>query len=278
MKISRKEWYLIICTLVYVEIFGGLLIVNFPKHKVEVITAMIGLLSVVSTGYGAYLGAKIAGDNSAKLMKEQLVMSEFSSNSKEDIQFLEKFHSISEVYKLNTVMTHNNFDEQIMNYIDAKNELNKLNIDETSQIIRYPFKIFMNIYNNKVGDMEWLVKDFDNTISTEYGEGIIKIDKDNYIVVLDGINFPKLINQKYVSKTIQVAYSIYTLKDNDYDHYEFGFININTIDLYNFIISKYESSINKMLDESKEIYKEFSSLEFKSNKDLIKFVMKYYKK
>lgn len=277
MRISRKEWCLIICTLVYVEIFGGLLILNFPKHKVEVIAAMIGLLSVVSTGYGAYLGAKIAGDNATKLMKDQMLITEFSQKSKYDIEFLTQFHEFIMDYNLYCPLTKHNFNTQLYNYINSKDKINELYVDDTTQLIRYPFEAFRSSFNFFTFELDILITDLNRSID-KFVDSKINVDLKDYYIHSTGFSFKALTQLiQNPHKAYKLHYTIYRISENnEHEIYKEEWIKIDVIELYKFITKDNEESMNRMIKSSKKLNDNFLLLKFKSPADLSSYVLKNY--
>ncbi|QNR07835.1 hypothetical protein [Macrococcoides canis] len=87
-----KNKYMIVLFVV-IAIFVTSLITVFalsviqPGSIIEAIAIPIAFLNIFATGYGAYLGAKISGENATKLMKEQLIITELIQNSKKTTYF-----------------------------------------------------------------------------------------------------------------------------------------------------------------------------------------------
>lgn len=248
-----------------------------PGKTIEAIAIPIAFLNIFATGYGAYLGAKISGENATELMKNQLILTEFEKNSNNDIEFLEKFNHIVHNFNLNSILEEKNLDLEIDKYISARKEFNKLETKGVSRLIRYPFEVFNESFDREIKKMEEFTKLLNNRIE-EFTDEKLNVKLSDYALFIDGINCKKV--KEALNKNediIQYFYTIYEI-DNDQIHpFRSEFCQYPTLELYNYIKMNTEEEQKNIIKTSINIIENLNEMQFKSPKDINEFVLEYYK-
>lgn len=282
--------YIFISILITIMIYVSWLIWLSDKTKgIEVVSLFIGFMSVFATGYGAYLGAKIAGDNALKVLKDDLIMTEYREKVNNNLQFLDKYEKeMSFFSSQNDNIKITNITEFIISYNKFKylaervDKLKSENFD-TSQIIKYPFEnqvsliavtkiLFEETYNFMMNTVRSHIKD-------EY-----KFDYDFY-VSLKSFDLWKLTENMMRNEYIEIEYSIYEVVPFDFnkmeeivqDKWKFDDTQIFNIKKLNrLIISENEMNIIRLNDLINKIYASYQSITFKNRNELMDYIIKYY--
>lgn len=250
-----------------------------PGKTIEAIAIPIAFLNIFATGYGAYLGAKISGNNAANLMKDQLILSEFEKNSNNDIEFLQKFNNIIHNFNLNNTIEDKDIYLYIDNYILAKDEFDKLKTKGVSRLIRYDYEIFKEKYDHEVAKIEGIIRILNKKIE-DFTDEKLNVNLKDYAIFVDGVNYKKIkeaLNRD--DKLIQYVYTIYEIdnENNSINHHMSEFCSYSTLELYNHIKENTEEENKKVIQISINILDNLNKLKFKSPKDINEFVIEYYK-
>lgn len=140
------------------------------KDSFSIVIAFIGIFATFG---GAYVGAKISGDNAIKISKNQMIMEDLKNKQTENKKSIEKFEKVANF--TNNVEKIENI-SQVIEYniaIDLlRRELTRLILtdkDKLSSIVYYPYYI----YSNHLQELEKLLDNY-YTKSEENYEKIIK--------------------------------------------------------------------------------------------------------
>ncbi|TDM15686.1 hypothetical protein [Macrococcus bovicus] len=288
MKISKYEQWLILGSLLYVIYFGSILIICFPGKVIEIVAAMIGLLSVVSTGYGAYLGAKIAGDNATKLMKEQVIMSDLNAKTNKNLEFLNEFQVFTKNPLLNVNPSDNFLGKKLMSYeffmrenVNLNSRLIELNSKDydVSSIIKFPFESWLKISNtiyNQISRIDKMIP----IILSNYILQKEKINKELYIIETAELSLSNLTLAMEENKVLEFRYHILYKPKKPFDLKRYYnrdcIINIDSKDLYNHYENELYNVIKEYLKLLVIFLKHYEKMKFKEPTDLIKYSSEYY--
>lgn len=255
----------ILSIISFVLLFGYIIRSIDPNHSIEGYTIAISFLGIFSTFGGAYLGAKISGDNARKLAKEESMISDLIRTNEYNYEVLENFNNS----KLRNDLDFFKHTKRINEYLDVS-----------------------NLYS-KVIDMNQEIK------------GILENDKMNYVFPLINLNFNELKCelrklQSCLSESIEYCFEELDKIIKSYGYNEFEIIQYegkclfleDSGDLKVYINIKNEKDIclkvNEVrelkvhnISEIKEMIYEFvifwDNFKFKSNKDIRKYIDNYYR-
>lgn len=279
-KNNMPYWPLIFIVIIISLYICWLFFLYKKEDVIEVTSLFIGFISVFATGYGAYIGAKISGDNATNLMKDQLILSEFEKNSNNDIEFLQKFNNIVHNFNLNNSIQDKDIYLRIDNYILARDEFDKLKTKGVSRLIRYDYEIFKENYDDEVAKIEGFIRILDKKIE-EFTDEKLNINLKDYAIRVDGVDYKK-VKEALVrnDELIQYKYTIYKT-DNENNNFTIvisEFCRNSTLELYNYIKDNTEKENKKIIQISINILDNLNKLQFKSPKDINEYVLEYYKK
>ncbi|TDM24298.1 hypothetical protein [Macrococcoides canis] len=282
-----KNKYIIILFIV-IGIFISSLITIYalniiqPGKTIEAIAIPIAFLNIFATGYGAYLGAKISGENATRLMKKELIMSDFREHKKEDMRFLEKFSEIINEYNLNSEIDISNFSQHIISTLTANIDLSKVKTDlvDTSQIIGYPTELFIQDFGN-CGTSAARLNNRLNEDIKNYIEIDLKKDKDNYQINTHEVTFHGLCDVYHLGhRTAEIKVTVHE-KLTKLEDYPSKFIEafshkIDIGEMINYIIDRNKVEINKFIKQLNNNRLILKQLEFKNEEDLRLYILNYY--
>lgn len=278
-KNNMLYWPLIFIVIIISLYICWLFFLYKKEDVIEVTSLFIGFISVFATGYGAYIGAKISGDNAANLMKDQLILSEFEKNSNNDIEFLQKFNNIVHNFNLNNSIQEKDIYLHIDNYILAKDEFDKLKTKGVSRLIRYDYEIFKDNYDDEIAKIEGFIRMLNKKIE-DFTDEKLNINLKDYAIIVDGVNYKK-VKEALVrnDELIQYMYTIYVIdnENNNVNTFISEFCRYSTLELYNYIKDNAEKENKKIIQISINILDNLNKLQFKSPKDINEFVLEYYK-
>lgn len=180
---------LFIIVIILISIYLFLLRHGFLKgyERIEFILVILGMFS---TFFGAFIGAKIAGNNSRKLFKQQIKMNDLQQHMDANISILEEMNSINDNIKKIESELKKSFPfypqtlENIMNnFEEIKNKLERIkvkhlkdasiiiyhdvlqlktSIEEHEKIFKYPISkretenLIEKTLNLKVSEVHWI--------------------------------------------------------------------------------------------------------------------------
>jgi len=278
-KNNMPYWPLIFIVIIISLYICWLFFLYKKEDVIEVTSLFIGFISVFATGYGAYIGAKISGDNATNLMKDQLILSEFEKNSNNDIEFLQKFNNIVHNFNLNNSIQDKDIYLCIDNYILAKDEFDKLKTRGVSRLIRYDYEIFKENYDDEVAKIEGFIRILNKKIE-EFTDEKLNINLKDYAIRVDGVDYKK-VKEALVrnDELIQYMYAIYEFdnENNSINTFISEFCRYSTLELYNYMKDNTEKENKKIIQISINILDNFNKLQFKSPKDINEYVLEYYK-
>ncbi len=278
-KNNMLHWPLIFIVIIISLYICWLFFLYKKEDVIEVTSLFIGFISVFATGYGAYIGAKISGDNAANLMKDQLILSEFEKNSNNDIEFLQKFNNIVHNFNLNNSIQEKDIYLHIDNYILAKDEFDKLKTKGVSRLIRYDYEIFKDNYDDEIAKIEGFIRMLNKKIE-DFTDEKLNINLKDYAIIVDGVNYKK-VKEALVrnDELIQYMYTIYVIdnENNNVNTFISEFCRYSTLELYNYIKDNTEKENKKIIQISINILDNLNKLQFKSPKDINEYVLEYYK-
>lgn len=278
-KNNMPYWPLIFIVIITSLYICWLFFLYKKEDVIEVTSLFVGFISVFATGYGAYIGAKISGDNATNLMKDQLILSEFEKNSNNDIEFLQKFNNIVYNFNLNNSIQDKDIYLRIDNYILAKDEFDKLKTKGVSRLIRYDYEIFKENYDDEVVKIEGFIRILNKKIE-EFTDEKLNINLKDYVIRIDGVDYKK-VKEALVrnDELIQYMYTIYEIdnENNSNDPFISECCRYSTLELYNYIKDNTEKENKKIIQISINILDNLNKLQFKSPKDINEFVLEYYK-
>lgn len=238
-----------------------------PKNKLQGYTIAISFVGIFATFGGAYLGAKISGENASKLAKRESMINDLNRTMESNNKVLESFNTKGLKrnldFYLNKDDLKNTFDVNnfIINFFDFKEMFRhfKMNNDfeSTFPLLSYDFKeletriddLGKEFWKYNVGIDSYLnnlIKEYGynnhNTLGRGSGLALFKIDDENAILETENLGNQVDINLK--NSEVNKA--------------------INNDELRN---------INKELENFKEYW---SGFKFKTKDDIRDFIAEYY--
>lgn len=246
------------------------------------LTLSISVISLFATFGGAYLGAKVSGEYATKTMKEQIIMSDLKEKSDDNIKFLNEFSTLNDRYIFKQPL---NFSTQLFNYhltispiksyYNKLMELMKLDLN-TSQMINFPFEIFVDQYRNIINNMNNLERECRSTIERDlYREVLsenpkynIRISDDSMIRVFSSnIDESKVIVDYDVVENIPFSTQVINNCDS---------IELNGYKYKVHFQSKFQKEFIGLEKQIANLYKSYDELSFKNSTDLKRYITKYY--
>lgn len=238
-----------------------------PKNKLQGYTIAISFVGIFATFGGAYLGAKISGENASKLAKRESMINDLNRTMESNNKVLESFNTKGLKRNLDFYLNKNDlkntFDVNnfIINFFDFKEMFRhfKINNDfeSTFPLLSYDFKeletriddLGKEFWKYNVGIDSYLnnlIKEYGynnhNTRGRGSGLALFKIDDENAILGTENLGNQVDINLK--NSEVNKA--------------------INNDELRN---------INKELENFKEYW---SGFKFKTKDDIRDFIAEYY--
>lgn len=238
-----------------------------PKNKLQGYTIAISFVGIFATFGGAYLGAKISGENASKLAKRESMINDLNRTMESNNKVLGSFNTIGLKRNLDFYLNKNDlkntFDVNnfIINFFDFKEMFRhfKINNDfeSTFPLLSYDFKeletriddLGKEFWKYNVGIDSYLnnlIKEYGynnhNTRGRGSGLALFKIDDENAILETENLGNQVDIN----------------LKNSEVNKV------INNDELRN---------INKELENFKEYW---SGFKFKTKDDIRDFIAEYY--
>lgn len=238
-----------------------------PKNKLQGYTIAISFVGIFATFGGAYLGAKISGENASKLAKRESMINDLNRTMESNNKVLGSFNTIGLKRNLDFYLNKNDlkntFDVNnfIINFFDFKEMFRhfKMNNDfeSTFPLLSYDFKeletriddLGKEFWKYNVGIDSYLnnlIKEYGynnhNTRGRGSGLALFKIDDENAILETENLGNQVDINLK--NSEVNKA--------------------INNDELRN---------INKELENFKEYW---SGFKFKTKDDIRDFIAEYY--
>ncbi|MDW4072250.1 hypothetical protein [Staphylococcus equorum] len=238
-----------------------------PKNKLQGYTIAISFVGIFATFGGAYLGAKISGENASKLAKRESMINDLNRTMESNNKVLGSFNTIGLKRNLDFYLNKNDlkntFDVNnfIINFFDFKEMFRhfKINNDfeSTFPLLSYDFKeletriddLGKEFWKYNVGIDSYLnnlIKEYGynnhNTRGRGSGLALFKIDDENAILETENLGNQVDINLK--NSEVNKA--------------------INNDELRN---------INKELENFKEYW---SGFKFKTKDDIRDFIAEYY--
>ncbi|MDW8799351.1 hypothetical protein [Staphylococcus pseudoxylosus] len=259
----------VISLMIFTFIFTvGYILSNVdPENKLEGYTIAISFIGIFATFGGAYLGAKISGENASKLAKRESMINDLNRTMQSNNKVLESFNTkglkrnldfYSRKNDLENTFDVNNFMIQFLMFQEDYRHFRRDNtFESTFPLISYDFKeLEIRIEaltkefwksNDKIDSyLNNLIKEYGYNNHTTRGRGsglaLFKIDDENAIIETDHLG-----NQVDVS-----------LKNSEVNK------AINTHDLAN---------INEKIDDFNEFW---ASFKFKTKDDIRDFIAEYY--
>lgn len=282
-----KNKYIIILFIV-IGIFISSLITIYalniiqPGKTIEAIAIPIAFLNIFATGYGAYLGAKISGENATKLMKNELIISDLREHKSADMVFLKEFSEIINRQKLYEEISMLNFSNRIVSTIVGLRELKKIitRLESTSQIIRFQTELFFEDFKKCEMSAQILNSRINRCIK-KYIEHDLDIDIEKKSVqIYDGsfISLLNLYNLGHKKAKIKVEIHlvpndkkiIYGESVDVFDH------EVNLKSVVDFIIKDNNKEISNFIKQIKNNITILENLKFKNQEELRSYILQYY--
>ncbi|WP_312039277.1 hypothetical protein [Macrococcoides bohemicum] len=291
----KNKYLIILFVVIGVFVLSLILIyalsVLQPGQTIEAIAIPISFLNIFATGYGAYLGAKISGENATNLMKNELIMSDLNTKTSANINFLKRFEnslfekllkhpSIKENYLENL----RDFEQFFANFNTIRRDLQNLRIEDEdiSIIIRYPYENILQ-KADLVFQQEKVIKNREKDLANEYIVRKFSIDIEEYIISADVMpmytltafmedNVP-ILNYKY--KKIKIENSL-SFDDNKTEEEQITIEKLSSNELYSFYYENLKDELRKYQELYEDFIDEYNLLKFKTVKDLTNYINDYY--
>lgn len=269
--------FIIFMFFLYLAIyFSGKFIFNsFSNDGRESFVAAITFFSIFATFGGAYLGAKISGDNTLKLAKKERLIDDLIKTSENNSEFLRKNKFLRLKKQLDTCFIdkkiENSWDlnKYRRNLINLERNFNDLlkntNLNNLSNIIAYEYiELLKSIKNlNKLLSNDYSAL-YQNTMTLLEEKGyhdFVIIEFESQIFIKE--NVVKGIEGEKISIGI----------DNKIEKKE-EWVEVD-LEKFNSQIDK--KSLNELNELINEVEKEWSNINFKEIGQLRKYIVEYLK-
>lgn len=273
MKIYDGKTILTIIGIVSLAILAFVFLVGYilsnidPDNKLEGYIIAISFIGIFATFGGAYLGAKISGENASKLAKKESMINDLNRTMESNNKVLENFNNknlkrtldfYSNKNDLKNTFEVNNF---IVNFFEFKEKFRHFklnnNFESTFPLISYDFKE-LETRIKYLGDELWKYND---EINNYLEELIKKYGLDNHTILGKGSGL-----------------ALYK-RDDDYMFLETKYmeqkvnIDLEISEVNKAINSNGLRNINDAIDDFKEYWAGFK---FKTKDDIRDFIAEYY--
>ncbi|PTG40503.1 hypothetical protein BUY24_10135, partial [Staphylococcus cohnii] len=176
-----------------------------PENKLEGYTIAISFIGIFATFGGAYLGAKISGENASKIANNQMIMDDLKTYSINNRNFLKDFDENIDKVLIKKIHNKRELEKavELQNYKLSIDELNRKVVkcgikydDELSHSVFYPFEL----YRIKLYYLKDYLNNIENKMVKKYEEIIYKeiskefnqdVDK-NHLILKEYDNFNKV--------------------------------------------------------------------------------------
>ncbi|AQL55447.1 hypothetical protein [Abyssicoccus albus] len=204
-------------SIIYTLVIGNML--DEKKHIASIQT-YISFINIFATFGGAYLGAKISGENASKLLKKELKTSILIDNREENIEFLDRFEKIDKnfIISINKSATNNFSVNKLLQYtshlkklhIDYNNLNNVLIDKKISPKIKKSFEVYFEQLNVTYETFDDICKEvYDNIKWNLSNMNYSKQYSNNYIILEK--NLYQIVN----SKNDQLEYIVVFFEENE---------------------------------------------------------------
>lgn len=238
-----------------------------PKNKLQGYTIAISFVGIFATFGGAYLGAKISGENASKLAKRESMINDLNRTMESNNKVLESFNTKGLKRNLDFYLNKNDlkntFDVNnfIINFFDFKEMFRhfKMNNDfeSTFPLLSYDFKELETRIDD-LGKEFWKynvgIDSYLNNLIKEYG-----YNNHNTLGRGSGLAFFKIDDENAILETENLG--------NQVD------INLKNSEVNKAINNDELRNINKELENFKEYW---SGFKFKTKDDIRDFIAEYY--
>lgn len=178
MKNSKRDWTLAVCVLIiaiiivltstYLAIQST---ISFERVK-NTLPIMISIISLFTTFGGAYLGAKISGNNARELFEKDIKLRDIENHLSANIKVLEKINeSTQELFQLKEIVNKDNYYHPY-NFRECVNIINKVNSNYDEIKDKHLYNASLIIYidfeelHKRVKTLN-VANEFNNSIKTE---------------------------------------------------------------------------------------------------------------
>lgn len=270
-----KNKYIIILFIV-IGIFISSLITIYalniiqPGKTIEAIAIPIAFLNIFATGYGAYLGAKISGENATQLMKDQLIITELIQNSKNDYLFLKDFENIID-QKFSFNLNEKNKLDILFNYNKAFNLLNEIGHEDVSAIIKYPFDEFISLFKNVSTQLDNIEYNFVLHLIS-YGKEQLFLKEDDLDKIIEDISFKLAYTAYTKGRPLRIHYLVTSNKD----YIQHKYIEINSEEYFHKLLIDFKVEIDDLIKLIDNLNLNYNKLQFKKNEDLKRYIFNFY--
>lgn len=270
-----KNKYIIILFIV-IGIFISSLITIYALNKIqpgktiEAIAIPLSFLNIFATGYGAYLGAKISGENATQLMKDQLIITELIQNSKNDYLFLKDFENIID-QKFSFNLNEKNKLDILFNYNKAFNLLNEIGHEDVSAIIKYPFDEFISLFKNVSTQLDNIEYNFVLHLNS-YGKEQLFLKEDDFDKIIEDISFELAYTTYTEGRPLRIPYLVTSNKD----YIEHKYIEINSEEYFHKLLIDFKVEIDDLIKLIDNLNLNYNKLQFKKNEDLKRYIFNFY--
>ncbi|HDP6050689.1 hypothetical protein [Staphylococcus aureus] len=254
-----------------VGVIGGITVILFGLilqnniEMTEIIKITISIIALFSTFGGAYLGAKISGNNARKLAKKESMISDLNRTYEYNYVVLEKFNN-----------------SLLRSKIDYLKEMDRIN----------DYLDVNNLYEKIIGINQGI-------------DGILKNNEFNYVFPLISLNFNELKHEmiklesslsksmEYCHKELDKIIKSYGYNEFEIIEYESRFltldenrnlkVNFNTNSEEDIFLKVNEvkdlqvPNINEINETIYEIIIFWENFKFKSNEDIREYIANYYR-
>ncbi|MBF2323512.1 hypothetical protein [Staphylococcus epidermidis] len=269
--------FIILSILFYLLVFtsGKFIFNKFSNDGRESFIAAITFFSIFATFGGAYLGAKMSGDNTLKLAKKERLIDDLIKTSENNSEFLRKNKFLRLKKQLDTCFIDkkikngwdlNKYRRSLINLeLNFNDLLKNTNLSNLSNIIAYEYRELLKSIEN-------LNKFLSNAYSALYQNTMTLLEKKGHhdfkIIEFESQIF---INENVV-KDIEgekISINIKNKIENKEEWVE--------VDLEKFNTQIDKKTLNKLNELINEVEKEWLNINFKEIDQLRKYIVEYLK-
>lgn len=277
MKVNKKTECLLYVVLgVFSGIIGSsimIFIIYNYEYKKEFIKITISIVGLFATFGGAYLGAKISGNNAIKLAKKERLIDDMMINNQSNKNFLRKIRSTYLINRLDNSLINkiikNSYD--LNNYRRAVVTLNQeckyiisiTDLDSLSNIVAFEYD---NIFKS--------IDQLSTFIGMHYANLVENVT--NQIKDLGYDNFEILSYESQMEFRIFKKFNKYIyIRIRDLDDYsKQEWIRLKLKEFNSLLNKKTIDEINEFINDVK---KEWLNVSFKESNQLREYIVEYFK-
>ncbi|MFZ7905953.1 hypothetical protein [Staphylococcus hominis] len=283
MKKMDMKTILFLVLIFFLSLFSFILLVGYLLNEVSKSKGLqgfqiaISFVGIFSTFGGAYLGAKISGENAIKLAKKEKLIDDMIKNAYYDKEFITSFVQAKLKFNIERIASFKiKNSKELSDFTHYVSEIkNKYNSFLTSQSKKNLSNIIDYEYSELFSALDNLYKECDRYYIEliDRTKNLIKEEKGKEIGVVGNSWGIGIINDQYPNKIIFENKEDIAINENfEINENKAIFIDLNK---FNNLIG--ENELNKVNEEINNLKIQWKNITFKEANDIRDYIISYYK-